>query len=133
MKARAYEFDAGLLRDHPHLSVWSEISQLAATRLVNRVWKAEAPPGVELVLAYTSAPESFAFNVEGGGAVIILSLHQLTRATALHELAHALVPRAKLDHGPAFMKKFIELLIKYGGDDPNEIMHIAYAAGVIRP
>jgi hypothetical protein len=38
-------------------------------------------------------------------------------ASLLHELAHALGTRDKLDHGPAFRKRCIRLYREYGGWD----------------
>lgn len=32
----------------------------------------------------------------------------------MHELAHALVPHAKYDHGPAFVRMFVYLMATYG-------------------
>lgn len=48
----------------------------------------------------------------------------------LHELAHALGPHDKLDHGPAYIARQLHLLELYGEERPEIIMAAALASRV---
>jgi hypothetical protein len=56
---------------------------------------------------------------------IELSRHQRDVGTLLHELAHAMGPWDKLDHGPAFTARCFHLYLLYGRINPARLMEAA--------
>lgn len=58
-----------------------------------------------------------------GSHLIRFSPYHLTRATALHEMAHALLRKStEASHGPLFVRLYVTLLVRYHLEDEARLL-----------
>ena len=79
-------------------------------RFIDRVWAAEGTGReLEIKFARQNYGESWCDTEEH---YIQIDPGHRQYAVALHEIAHLLEPQE--DHGPRFMRRYIDLLVRYG-------------------
>lgn len=113
---RFYGFEA-LLESLPGFEPLRRARAIADLQLAaGYVWAREGGKGkCPIVRPRPSSDHSYC--AYGPPVSIHLARKHRNLATLLHELAHALGTRDKLDHGPAFRKRCIRLYREYGGWD----------------
>lgn len=130
---RLYTFEDNYLRSKYLLE---RRSMTYLRRLGTRIWRIEGPKKKQMPqliagkghyqagrwLSYCAWDDSH----------IVLVRNQRDIVTLLHELVHAM-GRPYHNHGPAFAKKFFDLLSKYGKCDHDELMFAARTFGVKVP
>lgn len=121
-----------------HVYYWMEIfskEDLVPYRLLNarsfayleellqRVWKEEGSPWQCPELRKTRGTMSYSL----GSTFIYLLPKHYCKNVLLHEITHALGYKA---HGPGFVSRYIELLVKYGGADRGKLVTFAHLMNV---
>lgn len=137
---RFYRFEDRQENRHPGLVAERPMAELQ--RLAARIWQAERQtPPVPVVVAGRGTPGGdggWGSYCEADGKYwdtkwqyrIVLARHQRSIWVLLHELAHATVPHAKLDHGPAFARMFLYLITTYGRAD-GRLLALAELEGLV--
>lgn len=84
-------------------------------KFARRVWDREGGklPFPEIVAHEGGYDGVTAMSYSCGGRVELARPHR-THEVLLHELAHELTQYSKLDHGPAFWNRYLQLLADYG-------------------
>lgn len=122
-----------------YMGLWAQkdrsIGQLR--RLAARIWKLEGMkkplPRVVAGRGVTNGHDgpylSYWQECMDRTSVVVLARHQRNVAVLLHELAHALY-LGGLDHGPAFARRYLYLLLTYGRV-PRHLLDQAQEAGIL--
>lgn len=74
-------------------------------------------------------PYSYLGTLDGGIPGIVIAPHQRQIITVLHEFAHLLEPQDKA-HGPHFMRRYLDLMAKYGRCDRGLLELTASSFGI---
>jgi hypothetical protein len=104
-------------------------------RATDRVWcrygKGERPR-VVMGRGMAVAEGGYTSYYDPATNAIVMARHQRCLHVLFHELAHALTPRAKLVHGPAFCEMFIRLMSEFGGEDEGYLRLHMVREGLVR-
>lgn len=118
------------------LEPWLSVCYGAATmnRIADRVWSRYGRGPKPKVVCGRGLPwpqGGYTSYFDVGENTIVLARHQRSLAVLLHELAHALTPQSKFDHGPAFCLMYARLLEEFAGEDGDYVLMHMIDAGLI--
>jgi hypothetical protein len=98
--------------------------------LLDLVWRDYTPRRRKPVLKFVrTGPTHFLkeeFYHPQFGPVIQISSRNMTDGVLLHEVTHAM---GFWEHGPRFLRRFIDLLVRYCGAEEGELVMLAGLAG----
>lgn len=138
---RFYRFEDALEgRYYRQRAFWTARPMATLQRLTARIWDAERPgQRMPLVVAGRGTPggdgswlsycTAIRYGREPWQPIIVLSRHQRNVEVLIHEIAHAMTPHAKYDHGPAFARTFVYLMATYAR--VPDLLALAEAEGVL--
>lgn len=130
---KLYAFETLLSKDCRHWA-WRERSMGTLQRLTVRIWReldVQRPMprvvggrGMLQNGAWVSYQQSYKDRRETSR--IELARHHRRVAILLHELAHELGDDRGYVHGPAFIRRYVMLLIRYGRMKPEYLQSVAH-------
>lgn len=115
---RIYRWELTHLRvsDTPYLGWERSIDELRA--MTARIWRHEAPAATPMPAVVAGrgciGSSSLLSFYEPNQHRIVLCRQQRNFGVLLHEIAHALGPRDRISHGPAFIDRVLGLYVQYG-------------------